>query len=125
VRCGKIYPTASKELLCGCSNCGGHFFFFVREENLEKLKEETALLSEEEKKEIERDIRDIIGLGPDEIKPVILDFESVRIKKPGKFEIDLIKLFRKKPLIYKIEDGKYIIDLASTFKSVREKKEKY
>lgn len=122
VHCGKIYPSASKELLSGCS-CGSHFFYFVREEHLTELKKETAPLSKEDKKEIEKDVRDIIGVGPDEIKPVVLDFESIRIKEPGKFEIDLVKLFRKKPLIYKIEEGKYVIDLASTFKLRREVKE--
>ena len=47
--------------------------------------------------------------------PVILDFESVRVIGSGKFEIDVVNLFRKdRPLIYKLEEGKYIIDLAST-----------
>lgn len=47
--------------------------------------------------------------------PVILDLESVRAMGSGKFEIDLINLFRKdRPLIYKLEEGKYIIDLATT-----------
>lgn len=123
VHCGKVYPTASNELLSGCS-CGSHFFYFVRQENLEELKKETAPLTEEDKKEIEQDVRDIIGVDADEVKPVILDFESIRIREPGKFEIDLVKLFRKKPLIYKVEEGKYIIDLASTFKISREEKER-
>lgn len=49
--------------------------------------------------------------------PVILDIESVRAIGSGKFEIDLVNLFRKdRPLIYKLEEGKYIIDLASTLK---------
>jgi predicted nucleic acid-binding Zn-ribbon protein len=51
----------------------------------------------------------------DEETPVILDIESVRISSPGKFEIDLVNLFKKnRPLIYKIGEGKYIIDLSST-----------
>ena len=49
--------------------------------------------------------------------PVILDLESVRVLRPGKYEIDVVNLFSKKrPLIYKLEEGKYIIDLASTIK---------
>ncbi len=49
--------------------------------------------------------------------PVILDIESVRVLGSGKFEIDVVNLFRKdRPLIYKLEEGKYIIDLASTLK---------
>ena len=53
----------------------------------------------------------------DEHAPVILDLESVRAVGSGKFEIDIVNLFRKdRPLIYKLEEGKYIIDLASTLK---------
>jgi predicted nucleic acid-binding Zn-ribbon protein len=50
-------------------------------------------------------------------KPVILDIESIRVLKPGQYEIDLVDLFKGKPVIYKLEEGKYIIDLASTFQS--------
>ena len=54
-------------------------------------------------------------IGIEDEEPVILDLESVRVIKPGKFEIDIVNLFRKdRPLIYKLEEGKYIIDLAST-----------
>lgn len=122
VHCGKIYPTASKELLEGCS-CGSHFFYFVRQEYLDTLKKETSQLTRHDKKEIESDIRDIIGLKDDEIKPVILDFESIHIPEPGKFEIDLINLLKKKPLVYKLEEGRYIIDVASSF-DFTEKREK-
>lgn len=60
----------------------------------------------------------------DEDAPVILDIESVRVTGDGKFEIDLVNLFNKKrPLIYRLEEGKYIIDLASTLeKSIKELK---
>mgnify|MGYP001578486892 FL=1 len=54
-------------------------------------------------------------------KPVILEFESINVKKPGKFEIDLTKLFKRSPVIYKLEEGKYIIDVASTFQLMRGK----
>ena len=53
----------------------------------------------------------------DEQTPVILDVESIRVTGEGKFELDIAKIFRKdRPLIYKLEEGKYIIDLASTLK---------
>ena len=59
-------------------------------------------------------MREIAGI-PDEDAPVILDLESVRVAGSGKFEIDIVNLFRKdRPLIYKLEEGKYIIDLATT-----------
>jgi predicted nucleic acid-binding Zn-ribbon protein len=114
------YPDSSNALLTGCS-CGSRFFFFYKENELNK--EEGRILNELEnlsteqrgeiEHEIETDVQEIID-NMDE-KPVILDLESIRILKPGKFEIDLVSLFKRKPLVYKLAEGKYIIDLASTF----------
>lgn len=118
VHCGSFYPDGSKELLEGCSKCGSHFFFYIRDEVFEELKEEKKLpvqMDEEEKEIVERDLRKMIGI--EEERPVILDIESVRIIKRGKFEIDIAKLLSKKtPIIFKLEEGKYIIDLSSLFK---------
>ena len=118
VHCGKMYDDAAPELLKGCS-CGSRFFFFVRKEQLDELKEKKVELEGVDKKQVEKDIREMIGLEEEKEKeiPVILDLESVRTLGPGKFEIDLVNLFTKKrPLIYKLEEGKYIIDLASTLR---------
>ena len=113
VHCSKIIPVASKELLEGCGECKGHFFFYIREEQLEKLKEEPIEIPEEEKSKVEKDIRDMAGI-PDETTPVILDIESVRVLGEGKYEIDIVNLFsQKKPVIYKLAEGKYMIDLSS------------
>ena len=74
----------------------------------------------EQKKRVEADIREMAGI-TDNQAPVILDIESIRITGEGKFELDLAKLFkRNQPLIYKLEEGKYIIDLASTLKTSAE-----
>ncbi len=114
VKCSRIIPAGSKELLEGCAECGSHFFFYIREEQLERIKEKPIEIPEQEKTVIERDIREIAGI-TNEKEPVILDLESVRVTGDGKFEIDIVNLFNKKrPLIYKLEEGKYIIDLAST-----------
>ncbi len=114
VHCGKVYPNACKELIEGCS-CGARFFFYIRNEaKLNKMSESLQELAPEEKVKIEQDIREIMKANEEET-PVILDLESVRVCGPGKFEIDLVSLFnKKKPIIYKLEEGKYIIDLAST-----------
>ena len=124
VKCSKIIPLGSKELLEGCGNCGGRFFFYIRQEQLEKIKETRIEIPESERNSIERDIREIIGI-TDEETPVILDLESVRVLGDGKFEIDIVNVFNKKrPLIYKLEEGKYLIDLASTLqRSVKDLKE--
>ena len=115
IHCSKMYPDGSEEVLHGCI-CGSHFFFYIKDEQFEKLKQENTVLIElktEEKIKVEKDVREMIGV--EEEEPVILDLESVRVLKPGKFEIDIVNLFRKdRPLIYKLEEGKYIIDLAST-----------
>lgn len=113
VRCSKFYDDGSNEILSGCS-CGGKMFFFVRKEAVEKAKEIVVTLSKEDKKQIEEDVYDLIGEEKQE-KPVVLDFESIRVLKPGKFEIDLVSLFKKEPLIYRMGDGKYMIDIASVF----------
>jgi predicted nucleic acid-binding Zn-ribbon protein len=63
-------------------------------------------------------------IGVDIEQPVILDLETVRVLGPGKFEIDIVNLFRKdRPLIYKLEEGKYIIDLATSFEKWKKAKE--
>lgn len=80
------------------------------------MKNRVIEIPESEKKQVEEDIREIVGI-VDEQTPVILDIESIRVTGEGKFELDISKLFRKdRPLIYKLEEGKYIIDLASTLK---------
>ena len=114
VHCGKIYPAGSKELLEGCSECGAHFFFYIKDNQMARLKENPIILSTEDKNQAEKEIRELAGITEEDV-PVILDIESVRVTGAGKFEIDLVNVFNKKrPLVYKIEEGKYIIDLSTT-----------
>ena len=116
VRCSRIIPSGSKEILDGCEECGSHFFFYIRDEQLEELKNQVIEIPEKDKGKVEQDIREMVGI-VDEEAPVILDIESIRVTGEGKFELDIGKLFRKdRPLIYKLEEGKYIIDLASTLR---------
>lgn len=116
VRCNNMYDDGSSEILNGC-NCGGKLFFYVKKEALEK-KQMQLKLSTEEQQQIEKDVCDIIGVDKDDLEhPVVLDLETIQIMQSGKFHIDLVKLFNKKnPLVYKLEEGKYVIDLAESFK---------
>jgi len=110
-----MYGDGAREIVKGC-NCGGKLFFYVSNDAIERAKEITTNLSKKDKKQIENDVYDMIGDRVDKDAPVVLDIESIRILKPGKFEIDLVNLFKKKhPLVYKLEEGKYVIDIASTF----------
>lgn len=124
VKCSRIIPPGSKEILEGCKECKGRFFFYVKDEQMSEVKENLIEIPTAQRKSIEKDVRDMAGITDDQA-PVILDIESIRITGEGKFELDIAKLFKKgRPLIYKLEEGKYIIDLASTLSaSMKELKE--
>ncbi|MBS3133185.1 hypothetical protein J4470_03600 [Candidatus Woesearchaeota archaeon] len=113
VRCNTFYEDGSEEILGGC-NCGGKLFFYIKKAKLEKAKNVVVNLSEQEKEQIEEDVFDIVGVEHKD-EPVVLDIESIRIQKPGKYEIDLVTLFKGEPIVYKVGEGKYIIDLIRSF----------
>src|SRR3989344_1069710 len=95
VHCSEIYEDGSSEILIGCKKCHSKFFFYIRAEKLKEIMQNKELepdLSDREKKQIEEDVRDIAGIKDDE-NPVFLDFESIKIIKPGKYLLDLPKLF--------------------------------
>ena len=122
VRCNTFYDDGAQELLNGC-NCGGKLFFFIKKEKLDdmqKIQEEAGLTSAD-KQQIENDIFDLVGSEIDRDQPVILDLEAIRILRPGKYELDLVHLFKKEPLIFKLEDGKYMIDLVQSFEKFSKK----
>ena len=104
VRCSSLYPDGAQEILRGCS-CGGRLFFYIKQKHVEEQKELVSNLTDDEKKHIEEDV-----------KPVVLDIEAIRVMKPGKYELDLVHLFKKDPLIIKLDEGKYVIDLPQLFK---------
>jgi len=111
-----MYSDGSQEILSGCGECGKKFFFYIRKDQLDKIKinaEENVDLSSEEKIQVEQDVREIAGIADEEM-PVFLDFESVKVIQSGKYLLDLGKLFaQNKPKVYKLEDGKYIVDLSA------------
>ena len=121
IHCSEVYPDGARQVLEGCSKCSSRFFFYLTEDKLKKIngqKEENPLLdlTAEDKVNIEEDIREITGI--EEIDaPVVLDLETVKVTSPGKYLLDIPNLFSKeRPLVYKLEDGKYVIDLSSTIK---------
>jgi len=122
VRCNTFYDDGAQELLKGCS-CGGKLFFFIKKNKLEEMKKITdqVKLTDKEKVQIEQDIFDLVGSEIDKTQPVILDLEAIRVIKPGKYELDLVHLFKNEPLIFKLEDGKYMIDLIESFDRFRKK----
>jgi len=123
VRCGTLYGDTDNVIMKGCP-CGGKLFFFIKKDKLKEIQEKTVKLTVKEKEQIEKDIFDIAGSEVDKNEPVVLDLESIRVLKPGKYEIDLVHLFKKEPLIFKLDEGKYMIDLIETFASLLKKGKK-
>ena len=114
VHCSKIIEAGSKEILDGCANCGGKFFFYIRDEQVQRIREEKEIPIPEfntiDKKQVEEDVRSILKI-EDEDKPVILDIESIKVLQPGKFEIDIVSLMNRRPIVFKLSEGKYLIDI--------------
>lgn len=124
VRCSTFYEDGAEEILKGCP-CGARLFFYIKKKQLEEAqKEQLPLnLSIEEKQQLETDVYDMLGFSQPDI-PVVLDLESVHVVKPGKYELDLVHMFKGEPLIFKLADGKYIIDVAETFARMSKPKPK-
>lgn len=120
VKCGIFFSDGAEEILKGC-NCGSKHFFFVKKAKLKKAKKIHEEFTEEQKKEIMDQITEIAGVSNE---PVVLDFEAINVVEPGKFEIDIVNLMNKeKPIVYRLEEGKYVIDVAESFKRSKELKE--
>jgi len=121
VRCGAMYDDGSEVILKGCSSCGSRLFFYIKQERLNELKNFQSNLSDSDKKQIEEDILDLIGQEGIKDSSIVLDIEAIRVPKPGSYEIDIVRLFKGDPIIYKLEEGKYFIDVAESLKRAREK----
>ena len=120
VRCSTFYEDGAQEILKGCP-CGARLFFFIKKEKLEAVKQALPTdLKPEQKQQIEQDVLNLVGYKED--APVVLDFESVRVLEPGKYELDLVQLFKGAPLIFKLEEGKYVIDIAESFQRLKKRK---
>ena len=89
-------------------------FFYIRDEQAERIKASKDEVIPEfntvDKKKVEEDVRSILKVEDDE-KPVILDLESVKVLSPGKFELDIVSLMNRKPVVFKVSEGKYVIDI--------------
>ena len=115
VRCNTFYDDGDDIILKGCP-CGAKLFFYVK--NPDELKNrELPEIDRSEAKRIEEDIKEIMGVR-EITTPVVLDLENIRVSGHGKYDIDLVKLFKGEPLVYKIEEGKYMIDLPESFRRI-------
>lgn len=110
INCGAQYDDTSNVILQGCQHCGKKLFLFIKSTKKEEIKEEIEL-TQKNKDLILQEIEENIGTTEPE-KPIFLKIENVHIIAPGKYEIDINQLLKKdKPLIYKVGDGTFVIDL--------------
>lgn len=108
LNCNSIYDNSSDAIIKGCPKCGKKLFLYIKK--IPEKKEEIEL-STHEKDFILKEIESITDI-EDPDSPIILKLENIRIIKPGQYEIDINQLLKKeKPVIYKIQDGTYVIDL--------------
>src|SRR3989338_5882226 len=110
VRCNKFFEDGSQQIIKGC-NCGAKLFFYIKKKQLDETSKDLLTnFTQEEKEQIEHDVKEELD------NPVVLDLESIRVLEPGKYELDLVHLLKKDPLIIKLDEGKYMIDLPQAFK---------
>ena len=120
VRCNTFYDDGNEAILKGCK-CGGRLFFYIKKEKVKEAEQQVLpQLTAEDRQQIESDVLGLLDAQVNS-EPVVLDFESIRVVKPGKYELDLVRLFKGEPVVFKLEDGKYIIDIPETFQRLRKK----
>ncbi len=108
LNCESIFDNSSDAIIKGCPNCGNKLFLFIK-----KIpeKQEEIELSSHEKELIMQEVESMAEI-KNSIEPIILKLENVRVIKPGKYEIDINQLLKNdKPVVYKVQDGTYVIDL--------------
>ena len=92
------------------------------QDNDQKVVLDLEVSSAENLPDFEIDDGDIIKIFP----VVMLDKNAVylsgNVLRPGKYELDLVHLFKNEPLIFKLDEGKYMVDLIETFKKFTKKK---
>jgi predicted nucleic acid-binding Zn-ribbon protein len=108
LKCDRIFDNTSDVIIKGCSDCGNKLFLYVKSIPKER---ESIEISKEQKKLILKEVESAVGI-EDPDMPVILKLENIKILSPGKYEIDINQLMKKeKPVVYKVQDGTYVIDL--------------
>lgn len=111
-RCGTIYDDTSPELIDGCS-CGARVFLY--------LKEKPGRSEEDTIEELK--IKEIGGDGLERLdkefgmdlkksgRTIHLDLENLHQIDTGRYRIDIKSLMKGDPLIMKVGDGVYYIDI--------------
>lgn len=108
LKCESVFDNTSDVIIKGCPNCGAKLFLYIKKA---PEKEAEFELSQDQKDIILKEVESFVDIKETEV-PIILKLENIRVLAPGKYEIDINQLMKKdKPLIYKIQEGTYVIDI--------------
>ncbi len=121
-RCGKIYDDDSPELIDGCS-CGARVFLYLKEKpgrNEEDTVKELKLreMVADDFKRLDREFGiDLKRTG----RTIHLDLENLQQIDKGRYRIDIKSLMKGDPLIMKVGEGVYYIDIIDAMSKGRKK----
>jgi len=121
-RCGTIYDDNSPELIDGCS-CGARVFLYLKEgpgrseeDTIREL--EIKEIGGEDLKRLDREFgMDLEKTG----RTIHLDLENLHQIDKGRYRIDIKSLMKGDPLIMKVGDGVYYIDIIDAMSKGRKK----
>ena len=121
-RCGTIYDDNSPELIDGCS-CGARVFLYLKErpgrseeDTIREL--EIKEIGGEDLKRLDREFgMDLERTG----RTIHLNLENLHQIDKGRYRIDIKSLMKGDPLIMKVGDGVYYIDIIDAMSKGRKK----
>jgi predicted nucleic acid-binding Zn-ribbon protein len=112
IHCNKVYEDNAKELISGCG-CGGRVFLFLKEKKEEDSKDAAeelrkSTLEEEDMEWLNKKLgKELRGSE----KTISFDVENLLRLGKGKYRLNLASLMRGDPLVVKVKDGVYYIDI--------------
>jgi predicted nucleic acid-binding Zn-ribbon protein len=112
LKCKKTYEDEQVPIIDGCE-CGGRMFLIVKEEG--DIQRAEGIY--EELTEKIGEIKEVKESKPESRKEKEKGFgvETIRVKSPGVYEINLQALMGGRPVIVLSKGGSYIISLPSAF----------
>ncbi|MBN2013706.1 MAG: hypothetical protein JW778_00855 [Candidatus Altiarchaeota archaeon] len=119
-RCNKIYEDNAPELINGCG-CGARVFLFLREK--EDMSRREAINELKNQRLDKKDLRWLDDRFGEELKKtdktIHLDVENLLRLDEGRYRLDIASLMKGDPLVVKVKDGVYYIDIAYSMKKKR------
>ena len=112
VRCGRIFPSESKNLMQGCA-CGSKLFLYLKAPKLEVKRSQLP----KDLDKLEAQIRKMLGESTSPDQPISISIENLRLGRNGVYSIDLESLLRGDPIILRDPLGVYFIDLKTVMKT--------